>query len=361
MIFRALLSLAALSLLFYFLVAARRRPAQKIAFTATFALIATFAAIPELSTQVALLVGIGRGVDLLLYLSSIVLLFLSFNLYLGQREGSEQLTLLARRLALQSARAPIKESTQLPPLPGAWAQEEVFLLIPAYQEGTRLREVIEEVSQHFQGIIVIDDGSRDETSSSLKNAPVHLIQHPINLGQGAALQTGFDYALSIGAEVLITFDADGQHRVEDALEMLSALRGETEHTRENEATDADRGPAFDLILGSRFLGSAENMPTSRRVLLKAAVLFTRVAGGVKVTDTHNGLRALHHRAFSRLKISQNRMAHASELLHQLNEESLRYREIPVIIRYSEESLAKGQSGLGAINILFDLLLKRIFG
>ena len=217
MLFRALLSLTAIVLLFHFLVAARRRPAQKLAFTATFALIATFAAAPDLSTQVAALVGIGRGVDLLLYLSSIVLLFLSFNLYLGQRESREQLTLLARNLSLQSAHPPEWEPPAAPALPGGWSQGEVFLLIPAYQEGPRLRAVVEEALEHFEGVIVVDDGSLDETSAALEGCPIHLLRHPINLGQGAALQTGFEYARSIGAEVLITFDADGQHRVEDAL------------------------------------------------------------------------------------------------------------------------------------------------
>jgi glycosyltransferase involved in cell wall biosynthesis len=149
------------------------------------------------------------------------------------------------------------------------------------------------------------------------------------LGQGAALQTGITYALRAGAKYLVTFDADGQHQVEDLGRLLGpVVRGEA-----------------DIALGSRFLGAAIDMPATKRLVLRAAVAFTRVAGGIELTDTHNGLRALTAHAARKLPITQNRMAHASELLHNIVECELRYVEVPVTIRYTEWSRAKGQSHL----------------
>ena len=117
----------------------------------------------------------------------------------------------------------------------------------------------------------------------------------------------------------------------------------------------------EIALGSRFLGQTINMPWHRYILLKMAVIFTRYVGGVKVSDSHNGLRALKVDVLRRLSLSQARMAHASEFLHLLKHLDIKYTEVAVTIEYTEHSLAKGQSALGAINILFDLMVKRIFG
>ena len=179
-----------------------------------------------------------------------------------------------------------------------------------------------------------------------------LVRHPVNLGQGAALQTGFDYALARGAEVVVTFDADGQHRAEDLPALLAALDGRDV-----------AGRVVEVALGSRFLApsSLAAVPRGRALLLRGAVLFTRWVGGVLVTDSHNGLRALRASALRRLRLTQSRMAHASELLHLLRALDVPFAEVPVTVRYTARSLAKGQSALGALNIVTDLLVRRWFG
>lgn len=217
------------------------------------------------------------------------------------------------------------------------------IVIAAYNEARMIAEVVRDARRLFDTIVVVDDGSRDATADQALAAGAIVLVHPINLGQGAALQTGIAYACRRGFDYVVTFDADGQHRPEDAAGMLALL----------ESTGAQ------VALGSRFLGSTESMPTARRWLLRAATVFTRITTGLRVTDAHNGLRALRSEAAHRIRIRQNRMAHASEILEEIARHDLPYVEAPVVIRYTDYSMAKGQSGFGAFNILLDLLLARL--
>jgi hypothetical protein len=348
MILRALLGLGAALSLVYFFGAARRRPAQKLGVSLTFGSIALFALFPDASHEVARWFGVGRGVDFVLYLSSFTLLGLTFSLYLGQRDLSDALTSLARADALKGACANEQDVSLGEPLP----QPLVWVVVPIYNEEEVIEGVLSELIEAGYAVIAVDDGSPDRSAERVAALPVHLIKHPINLGQGAALQTGFDYALQQGAEVVVTFDADGQHRVEDIARLLSALEAEAEPSARVEAA-----------LGSRFLegAGAEGMPWRRALLLRGAVLFTRWVGGVEVSDSHNGLRALRASALRRVRLTQPRMAHASELLHELKRQEVRFVEVAVRVRYTERSLAKGQRALGALNILFDLWVRRWFG
>jgi glycosyltransferase involved in cell wall biosynthesis len=165
----------------------------------------------------------------------------------------------------------------------------------------------------------------------------------INRGQGAALQTGITYALARSADYIVTFDSDGQHRVEDIARLVAPIeRAEV-----------------DITLGSRFLGQAVNMSIWRRLLLKAGVVFTRVFSGIKVTDTHNGLRGFSRRGAQHIRITLDRMAHASELIDQVATAKLPYREVPVEIRYTDYSRAKGQGALGAVKIVIHYFFGRV--
>lgn len=219
----------------------------------------------------------------------------------------------------------------------------VWLVIAAYNEGSQVAQVVRNARKVFPNIVVVDDGSSDQTGEASLAAGATVVTHAINLGQGAALRTGMDYALRQGASFIVTFDADGQHRAEDALNMVRSLQ----------ASDAE------VALGSRFLGHAQNMPGSRRLLLKAATLFTRLSTGLKVTDSHNGLRAFRRSAAHSVKIRQNRMAHASEILDEIGRQRLKFIEVPIVITYTDYSLSKGQSGFGAFNILLDLFIARL--
>lgn len=221
---------------------------------------------------------------------------------------------------------------------------KAFVVVPAYNEGEAIAAVITAIVARFERIVVVDDGSSDATAQVAHRAGAHVLVHPVNLGQGAALQTGLDFCVREGAEFIVTFDADGQHDADDVPNMIAAL----------EATGAQ------VALGSRFLaGSRTNAPRSRRMLLKAAALFTRVTTGLKVTDAHNGLRVLRRDAAGQIHLRQNRMAHASEILEQIARRKLSYVECPVTIRYTDYSRAKGQSGWDAIHILIDLALQRL--
>ena len=160
---------------------------------------------------------------------------------------------------------------------------------------------------------MVDDCSADRTADRAHAAGAYVLRHPINLGQGASLQTGIDFALREGATHIVTFDADLQHRPEDIEALFAALR--------------DRNA--DFALGSRFLGEAKNINASKKLVLKAAVLFTRLTTGLKLTDAHNGLRAMSRRGAKSLRIRQNRMGNASEILQEIANSGLRYVEVPV--------------------------------
>jgi glycosyltransferase involved in cell wall biosynthesis len=219
----------------------------------------------------------------------------------------------------------------------------VWVVIAAYNEAAVIHRVISDVARCGYRMIVVDDGSSDQTAAAA-GAADFVIRHPINLGQGAALQTGIDYALEQGADIIVTFDADGQHRPTEIERLIGAL----EKAR------------ADFALGSRFLGSSTGVPLSRRWLLKAATLFTQVTTGLRLSDTHNGLRAMTRRGARMIRLRQNRMAHASEILSQIAASRLSYVEVPVSIDYNAYSLAKGQRISDALVILLDLFARRLY-
>jgi len=223
------------------------------------------------------------------------------------------------------------------------AVPRISVVIAAYNEAKVIADVVAGVIRAGYDVVVVDDGSRDRTRDLAAAAGAVVVRHPINLGQGAALQTGIEFALRQGADIVVTFDADGQHRIADAARLIAAL-----HTH-----------GADFALGSRFLGGAVNQPLSRRILLRLATLFTRLTTGLSVTDTHNGLRAMTRRGASAIGLKQNRMAHASEILHQIADSGLKFVEVPVTIEYSAYSLEKGQSMGDALVILTDLFARRL--
>lgn len=223
------------------------------------------------------------------------------------------------------------------------AVPHISVVIAAYNEARVIAGVVAGVIHAGYDVVVVDDGSSDRTRDLAAAAGAVVIRHPINLGQGAALQTGIEFALRQGADIVVTFDADGQHRIADAARLVAAL-----HTH-----------GADFALGSRFLGGAVNQPLSRRILLRLATLFTRLTTGLSVTDTHNGLRAMTRRGAGAIGLKQNRMAHASEILHQIADSGLKFVEVPVTIEYTAYSLEKGQSMGDALVILTDLFARRL--
>jgi glycosyltransferase involved in cell wall biosynthesis len=226
-----------------------------------------------------------------------------------------------------------------------WDTEAVnrtWVVIPMYNEATVVGSVIEGLRPTFPHVVCIDDGSSDGSQEIARAAGAVVVQHPINLGQGAALQTGVEFALQDPLmRNVVTFDADGQHRVIDAAEMVARL-------------DADEA---DIVLGSRFLDDRTQIGPVKRLVLKTAAIQSRMATGLNLTDAHNGLRAMNRSVASNLHLTQNRMAHASELVHQIAELKPRWTEHPVEIIYTDYSKAKGQSLLNSVNILAELFFR----
>lgn len=221
-------------------------------------------------------------------------------------------------------------------------QETTFIVVPAYNEESAIGPVVSALRQAWLHVVVVDDGSHDATGKVALENGATVLTHPLNRGQGAALQTGITYALRRGAQIVVTFDSDGQHRPEDVHALVAPIA---------------EGRA-DAVLGSRFLGSADQMPALRKMMLRAAIVFTRLSSGARVTDTHNGLRAFGRAAASSLEIRLDRMAHASEIVDHVAMRGIRYVEVPVHVRYSDYSKRKGQSTLGAFRVLLDYLWSR---
>ena len=218
-------------------------------------------------------------------------------------------------------------------------RSETFVVIAAFNEGKVIRDVVAEVAAAGWPVVVVDDGSRDDTAQAARMPGVTVVRHRVNLGQGAALQTGIDYALRRGARTIVTFDADGQHSCEDIPQLVAAL------------DDAD------IALGSRFLGKVEGASQRRVALLRTATAVSNSLSGMKLTDAHCGLRAFRASAAPALRITQDRMAHASELLRKIKTSGLRVVEVPVTVRYTEHSMSKGQGGIQAVRILFDYFFR----
>jgi glycosyltransferase involved in cell wall biosynthesis len=215
----------------------------------------------------------------------------------------------------------------------------IWIVIAAYNEGAVIYDVVREITTAGWQVVVVDDGSSDRTAAQARSAGATVLRHAVNLGQGAALQTGIDFAIRRGARDVVTFDADGQHSVADIGPMVDALQG------------------ADIALGSRFLGRVEGASRRRVLLLWAAVVLSNRLSRLKLSDTHCGLRAFRAAAAPRLRLTQNRMAHASELLHKVKASCLRVVEVPVTVRYTEHSMTKGQSGFQVIRILFDYFFR----
>lgn len=219
----------------------------------------------------------------------------------------------------------------------------VFMVVPAYNEARRLDAVLEDLARSGHGIVVVDDGSRDRTAEVAKRHGCYVLRHSFNRGQGAALQTGITFALREGADLIVTFDADGQHQMSD----LPALM---------EPVVSGRA---DVALGNRFLSRQSNVPPARKVILQLGRVFTYLTSGVRVGDCHNGYRAFSRKAAAVLGLRQDRMAHASEIYDQIKQSGLRYEEVPVTIRYTQETLAKGQKLSNSVSVLFQYLYGKI--
>ena len=229
---------------------------------------------------------------------------------------------------------------------------DTWVVVPAFREEPMVGSVVAALRESFPKVVCVDDGSPDRSGEVAAASGARVVRHPVNLGAGAALQTGIEFALlDPRCRYLVTFDADGQHRVADAVRMVELLRT----------------GSYDVVLGSRFLARAEadtdatGMPPSRRLLLRTAAAVTRLTSGMAVTDAHNGLRAMTRGFAERLEITMPGMAHASEITEAVGRLGARWTEVPVTIDYTDYSRAKGQRSINSVNIAFELSMHQLFG
>ena len=224
--------------------------------------------------------------------------------------------------------------------------QDTWLIIPCFNEGTVIGDVIRHARETFPNIVAVNDGSSDNSAEEIHKAGAHLVNHPVNLGQGAAIQTGVEYARSQpGAQYFVTFDADGQHQVKDVVSMLDRLRTED----------------VDIIVGTRFgrpRKEDDQVPWIKRLVLKTVVLLSPRTRKLRLTDAHNGLRVFNKKVADELNIRMNGMSHASEFVTQMDERGWRVSEQPVDILYTEYSMSKGQSLINGVNILADGFIAR---
>ena len=224
-------------------------------------------------------------------------------------------------------------------------QKSIFVIVPAYNEQETIGQVTEELAGCGYTVVLVDDGSQPALSLPLQTKPLYHTRHSINLGQGAGLQTGISIALDKGARILVTFDADGQHAVGDIALMV-------EHLEKKQ---------LDVVFGSRFLNNTtHNMSRGRKLVLQLARYINLLFTGMLLSDAHNGLRVMTAAAAGKIRIRQNGMSHATEILSQVKKLGLKYEEVPVHIFYTEYSKQKGQSAFNSFRILFDLLLNKLF-
>lgn len=226
---------------------------------------------------------------------------------------------------------------------------KLAILIPAYNEETTLGQVIQTLPKKLDGIdvidtIVVNDGSQDKTEQIAEDNQAIVITHIFNRGLGGALGTGFEYIKNHDYDILITFDADGQHNPDDITKVIKPII-------ENEA---------DVCIGSRFLEFEGHMPWYRRVGLFGMNLITFMLFWTWTTDSQSGMRAFGRKAIKEIQIKTNKMEVSSDFFYEISKKDLRYTEAPIKAIYTAYSLAKGQKNINAFNILFKLIFKRFF-
>jgi glycosyltransferase involved in cell wall biosynthesis len=227
----------------------------------------------------------------------------------------------------------------------AYDKNDVFIVIAAYNESNSISNVVSSLrNAGYKNIVVVDDGSKDNTFSILNTLPVFALRHVINIGQGAALKTGIDFAVKNNANYIVTFDADGQHRTEDLEAIISPVAKKQ----------------CEVALGSRFLGKKTKMPIFRYLVLKTGVIIQWMFYGLLLSDAHNGFRCFSNYAAKKIQITSNRMEHASQIVEEIKRNRLKYKEIPVIINYSEETLKKGHGGfLQGLGVFWKMLWHKL--
>ena len=225
------------------------------------------------------------------------------------------------------------------------SKTEIFVIIPCYNESSVVRNTVTDVLKHGYNVVVVDDYSKDNSKKQVQGLPIYYLRHRTNMGQGAALQTGIEFAKKKGAKYFVTFDADGQHDSNDINGMFEELRNKK----------------VDIVFASRFLpGATTNISAARSFVLNTARYVNYFVSGILLSDAYNGLRIFNEKAAAILKITENKMAHATEIQLLAAQNKLSYCEFPNHIQYNDYTKRKGLKNIDGLKIIFEILLFKIF-
>lgn len=221
--------------------------------------------------------------------------------------------------------------------------DKVYILIPVFNEEKKIKSVVTDLSKYFVNIVAVNDGSTDSSRDILESLDVTLLNHSINLGQGAAISTGFKYIQNLmNAKAVVTFDADGQHSVEDAKAFAKEILSCDE----------------EVIFGSRFIKNKANIPFLKKIALSIVVLFTNRFSRTKLSDAHNGLKAIKKDSLKKIDITIDGFGFESQIIHQVSKKNMTYKELPTNTIYTSYSKNKGQKLINGLIILEDLFKSR---
>ena len=221
--------------------------------------------------------------------------------------------------------------------------DKIHILVPVFNEEKKIKSVVSELQKVFKNIIVVNDGSSDASQEILESLDVTVLNHSINLGQGAAISTGFKYIQDLNnAEAVVTFDADGQHSIEDAKAFAK------------EIILCDE----EIIFGSRFIRNKANIPFIKKIVLSIVVMFTNRLSRINLSDAHNGLKAIKKDSLKKIDITIDGFGFESQIIHQVSKKNITYKEMPTNTIYTSYSKNKGQKLINGLIILEDLFKSR---
>lgn len=224
-------------------------------------------------------------------------------------------------------------------------KSKICVVIPAYNEGGAIGNVLLSLKKDgYKNIIVVDDGSHDNTYSTANAFDIKVIRHNLNRGLGGALGTGIEMAIRTSEEgtIIVTFDADGQHAVSDIEKVALPIYQKK----------------ADVVIGSR-LKNRTGMPWYRVLMNIFGNIATYTLFRIWCSDTQSGLRAFSLESSKKLHIRSNRMEVSSEIIREIKRLDLKMIEVPIKAIYTDYSLSKGQSLFTGIKTFFRLLLHRL--
>jgi glycosyltransferase involved in cell wall biosynthesis len=211
--------------------------------------------------------------------------------------------------------------------------------MPAYNEAHVIAEVIQGCKKYVDRVVVVDDGSTDNTVDIAESLGAYVVRHEVNRGYGAALRNCFETARNLGAGAMVIIDSDGQHDPSEIPKLLEPLK-----------------QGFDLVIGSRFVnGNGNNVPIYRKFGMKVLDVATYIAGGLNVTDSQSGFRAYGRRAIENINLTGTDMSAGSEILIQARDHKLRFTEVEIHCRYDLEDCSTEHPFIHGPRVLFQLL------